>query len=72
MSAGHVYDCLIGSSETVPKTVSHVVKHGGKAAFRVSVSSDKIAIDLPILNKMTLLKVEKAILEALKEEGALP
>ncbi|HPW28504.1 MAG TPA: ParB/RepB/Spo0J family partition protein [Rhodoferax sp.] len=72
LSAGHVYECLIGSSETVPKTVSHVVKHGGKAAFRVSVSSDKIAIDLPILNKMTLSKVEKVILEVLKEEGALP
>lgn len=72
ISAPHVYDRLIGIDEVVPKTVSHFVKLGGKAAFKVSVSKDKVAIDLPTLSKTVLSKVEKAILEALKEEGALP
>lgn len=72
ISALHVYERLIGSAKAESKTVSHVVKHSGKAAFKVSVSKDKIAIDLPILSKSALSRVEKAILEALKEEGALP
>ncbi|MDO8767356.1 MAG: ParB/RepB/Spo0J family partition protein [Burkholderiaceae bacterium] len=72
ISASHVYDRLIGSVKVESQTVSHVVKHSGKTAFKVVVSKDKIAIDLPILSKSTLSRVEKAILAALKEEGALP
>jgi ParB family chromosome partitioning protein len=57
---------------STPRSVSHIVKFGSKGSFRVSVSKDKVAIDLPNLSKSMLLKVEKAIVDALKEEGALP
>lgn len=72
ISAVHIYDRLIGVSDVEPKTVSHIVKLRGKAAFKVSVSKDRAVIDLPLLSKSMLLKVERAILETLKEEGALP
>jgi len=72
ISAVHVYDRLIGTSEGETNIISHVVKLGGKAAFKVSVSKYRVAIDLPALSKSTLSKVEKAIVEAMKEEGALP
>ena len=72
ISASDVYVRLIGASESLSKSVSHIVKLGGKGSFRVSVSKDKVAIDLPNLSKSMLLKVEKAIVDALKEEGALP
>ncbi len=72
ISASDVYVRLIGASAIESRSVSHIVKLGGKGSFRVSVSKDKVAIDLPSLSKSMLLKVEKAIIEALKEEGALP
>lgn len=72
MAAAQVFDRLIGKSLVEAKSVSHVVKLGGKSSFKVSVSKDKVAIDLPAMSKSTLSKVEKAIVEALKEEGALP
>lgn len=71
-SAVKVYERLIGIVDGQPKVVSHIVKLGGKAAFKVSISKDKVAFDLPVLSKATLSKIEKAILEALKEQGALP
>ena len=72
ISASDVYVRLIGASAIESRSVSHIVKLGGKSSFRVTVSKDKVAIDLPNLSKSMLLKVEKAIVEALKEEGALP
>ena len=72
ISASDVYVYLIGASAIEPRSVSHIVKFGGKGSFRVSVSKDKVAIDLPNLSNSMLKKVEKAIVEALKEEGALP
>jgi ParB family chromosome partitioning protein len=72
ISAVHVYNSLIGASDVGPKSVSHTVKVDGKAAFKVSVSKGRAVIDLPLLSKSMLLKVERAILEALKQEGALP
>jgi len=72
ISAAHVYDRLIGAVDVDPKVVSHIVKLGGKAVFKVSISKDKMAFDLPVLSKSMLSKVEKAILDVLKEEGALP
>jgi len=71
-SAADVYGLLIGTSEVAPKSVSHFVKFGSKAAFKVSVSKNGVAIDLPAMSKSMLSKVEKAIVDALKEEGALP
>jgi ParB family chromosome partitioning protein len=71
-SAADVYGRLIGASEVEPKSVSHLVKLGSKAAFKVSVSKNGVAIDLPAMSKSLLSKVEKAIVDALKEEGALP
>ncbi len=72
LSASDVYDLLVGSGDVPPKSVSHVVKLGGKSAFKVSVMKDKVAIDLPNLSKTMLAKVENAILEVLKDGGALP
>lgn len=71
-SAADVYGRLIGTSEVEPKSFSHLVKLGSKAAFKVSVSKNGVAIDLPAMSKSLLSKVEKAIVDALKEEGALP
>ena len=67
ISASDVYVRLIGASAIKSRSVSHIVKLGGKGSFRVSVSKDKVAIDLPNMSKSMLLKVEKAIVEALKE-----
>ena len=71
-SAADVYLRLIGTLEMEPKSVSHIVKLSGKTTFKVSVSKNRVAIDLPAMSKSMLSKVEKAIVDALKEEGALP
>lgn len=64
---GRLCGLQFGSNE---KSV-HVVKHAGKLAFKVSVSKDKVGIELPALSKNALSKLEKVILESLKEEGVL-
>jgi ParB family chromosome partitioning protein len=71
-SAADVYGQLIGTSQVEAKSVSHFVKLGSKSAFKVSVSKNGVAIDLPAMSKSVLSKVEKAIVDALKEESALP
>ena len=71
-SPAEVFSRLVGSNEGQQKTSSYVTKLGGKAAFRVSIAKDKVTIDLPGLSRSLLSKVEKAILAALKEDGALP
>ncbi len=71
-SSAQVYERLIGTSEITPRSVSNTVKVGSKVSFKVSVSKDRVTIDLPALSKLVLAKVEKAIVDALKEEGALP
>lgn len=71
-TSAQVYERLIGTNEITPRFVSHTVKVGSKVSFKVSVSKDRVAIDLPALSKLVLAKVEKAIVDALKDEDALP
>lgn len=72
LPAAQIYDRLVGLNEVEAKATSHTVKLGGKALFKVRVAKGRVAIDLPALSKPMLARVEKAIVEALKEESALP
>lgn len=71
ISSQEAFRRLCGLQQGPDEKGVHVVKHAGKAAFKVSVSKNKVGIELPTLTKAALSKLEKAILELLKAEGVL-
>ncbi len=71
VSSQDAFSRLCGVDKNGVGKASHVVKHAGKDAFKVSVSKDKVEIELPPLTRAVLGKLEKAILESLKGEGVL-
>jgi ParB family chromosome partitioning protein len=72
LPAAKVFNLLTSSGEAESGSATHQVRHSGKDVFAVSVSKKDVSIKLPLLSKLTLAKVERAILEVLKVEGALP